>query len=122
MVRRSFDWNSASASSRLKRSLCATFSSIRSSAGSRAVMSRTHHSALVSRRPPDGERRVVPAEPEGVRERHVHVPLHGLVRRRVEVTGRVGGELVNGGGDDAGLDDEGADGGLEGGGRREQVV
>jgi len=41
-------------------------------------------------RPPDGERHVVPAEPEGIRERHVDVSLHGLVGRRVEVAGGSG--------------------------------
>src|SRR2546426_6506279 len=76
----------------------------RSGAGPRALSPHVHsafripHSAFDSRRPPDGERHVVPAEPEGVRERDVHVPLHGLVRGRVEVTGRIGGELVMVGG------------------------
>src|SRR3989442_2209352 len=75
-----------------------------------------------SRRPPDGERHVVPAETEGIGERYVHVPLHGLVGRRVEVASRIGRELVNGGRDDSRLDDEGADACLECAGRAQQVA
>src|SRR5437667_12668573 len=71
MPRRSGELKSVSASARLRRSPRSTLSAIGWRAGSRAVMD-----ARASRRPPDGERDVVAAEPEGVRERDAHRPLH----------------------------------------------
>src|SRR5207249_4428268 len=96
MPRRSGELKSVIASARVRRSLRATLSVMLSSAGScrdtmltLTLALRIRHSPLRSRRPPDGERHVVAAEPERVRERDAHRPLHRLVGRGVEVAGRV---------------------------------
>src|SRR3989441_1070372 len=137
IVRRPHELTSASPSSRVSRSWRATFSAIGARARSRAVTDvgdcglriadwglegprsesaiRNPQSAI-SCRPSDGERDVVAAEPERVRQGHVYVPLHGLVGRRVEIAGGIRRELVDGGRNDPGLDDERAQRRLEGAG------
>src|SRR5437763_14488794 len=55
---------------------------------------RIPHLAFSSRRPPNRERHIMAAEPEGIRQGHVHRPLHDFVGRGVEVAGGIGRELV----------------------------
>src|SRR5437899_9572278 len=127
IVRRSHELNSARPSSRVRRSLRATFSAIGARARSRAVTDvgdyglrisdcglegprsesaiRNPQSAI-SCRPSDRERDVVAAAPGRVRQRELDRALHGLVGRRVEIAGRIRRELVDGGVDDTGLGDE----------------
>src|SRR5256712_5983804 len=103
IVRRSHELNSARPSSRVRRSLRATFSAIGARARSRAVTDvgdcgvrisdcglegPRSESAIrnpqtaISFRPSARERDVVAAEPERVRQRQLDPALHGLVVRR----------------------------------------
>src|SRR3954471_21917357 len=58
----------------------------------------------------DGEGHIMSAEPEGIRESHIHSALDLPVRGGIEVALRVGSELIDGGGyDPAGGGQQGHD-------------
>src|SRR6476620_7717643 len=66
----------------------------------RAAATATRRRALLALPALDGEGHIVPAEPERIRESHIHPALDFPVRGGIEVALRIMSELIDGGGND----------------------